>query len=59
MGDLRQDYLRLQRFVIPNEFMRAQWREVKAAGPKGESQCRSVLFWPALKLCPWMSSILS
>ena len=59
VGDLRQDYLRLQHFMIPNEFMRAQWREVKAVGPKGESQRRSVLFWPALTLCPWMSPILS
>lgn len=24
VGDLRQDYLRLQHFMIPNEFMRAQ-----------------------------------
>jgi hypothetical protein len=46
-------------FMIPNEFMRAQWSEAKAVGPKGESQCRSVLFRPALKLCPWMSPILS
>lgn len=59
VGDLRQDYLRLQHFMIPNEFMRAQWSEAKAVGPKGESQCRSVLFRPALKLCPWMSPILS
>lgn len=59
VGDLRQDYLRLQQFMIPDEFMRAQWSEVKAVGSKGESQCRSVSFWPALKLCPWMSPILS